>query len=114
MVDAGCFNGMVNVIKNYSPIYAWQLALLDVLARDPITLDQLAGFIVATSFAHFRRNGLLPFGVSLFCVAKFLTQEAYMVVDLDDAAFSGEILHHLVGHVAGGVTECSARGMRSN
>src|ERR1700682_143029 len=105
---------MVDMLDDFAEIHTREFALLDVLARDAVAFDELAAFVVAATLHNLGADSLVQFRISFFGVAEFLAEKAHVVVDLRHAAFRGEILHHLVGHVAGRVTNGAAGGVRSN
>ena len=100
MVHAGDLYCMLDMLNDFSELHAREFALFHVFAREAVALDELAAFIVAAPFRHFRADGFVDFRIGFFRIAEFLAQKAHMVVDLHDSALCGEILHHLVRHVA--------------
>src|SRR5207248_4820336 len=99
---------MIDVLDNLRPLHARELPLLDVFARETVAFEKLASFVFAAALLHFFADGFVDFGFGFLGVAKFLTKEADVVVDLDDAALCGQVHHHLVGHVARSVAKSAA------
>ena len=112
VIDAGHFYGVINVLDDFGPVDARELAGLDVFADDLVANDGGAALVIAAALFDFGFNFLLELGVGFLDIAEFLAEEADMIVDLDDAAMFGEIAEHVIGHVAGGVAEGAAGGMR--
>jgi len=113
VVDARDFHRMVDMLDDFTEIHTREFALLDVLACDAVAFDELAAFVVAAALHNLGADSFVQLRISFFGVAEFLAEKAHVVVDLHDAAFRGEILHHLVGHVAGRIAngaqeECEA------
>src|SRR6267143_1901061 len=91
---------MVDMLDDFAEIHTREFALLDVLACDAVAFDELAAFVVAAALHNLGADSFVQLRISLFRVAEFLAEKAHVVVDLHHAAFRGQILHHLVGHVA--------------
>ena len=112
VIDAGNFHGVVDVFDDFAEFHTREFALFDVLAGDAVALDKLAAFVLRAPFHDLGADGLVQFRIGFFRVAEFLAEKAHVVIDLHDAAFRGEILHHLVGHVAGRIANGAAGRVR--
>src|SRR5215472_5237341 len=108
MIHTSDFHGVIDMLDDFTPVDAWELPPLDVFAGEAVAFEKLASFIVAATFLHFFANGLVDFWIGLLGVAKLLAEEPDVVVDLDDAALRGQVLHHWIGHVARSITKSAA------
>jgi hypothetical protein len=109
VIDSGNFHGVVNVLDDFGPLDFGNFAGLHEIADNLIAGDEGAGFTVPAAFLDFGFDFLFGVRVCLFEVTELLTEEANMIVDLNDAAIFCECAHHVVGHVTGSFGE-GARG----
>jgi len=111
MINAGDFDGVVDVIDDFGPIDFGEFACFHELAHDLFAESVAAGFIIAAALFDFGGDFLANFGMGDIEIEILLTEKADVVIDLDDATVFGEITEHVVGHVAGGAAESAARGV---
>src|SRR5271165_4870520 len=114
MAGADEVYGVVDVLDDFAPIDARELALLDVFAGEAVAFDEFAGFVIATAMLDFGFDGFVNFGVVLLRVAKSLAEESDVIVDLDDAAFCSQGFNPGIAHVARGVAKGATRGVRGD
>src|ERR1700745_750905 len=105
MIRAYELHGVIDVFDDLSPFDARELALRDVISCNLIPFGELAPFIFTTTLLHFFLDGLADLRIRLLRVAKFLAEEADMIIDLYHAAFGRERFDHIVGHIPRGVAD---------